>query len=146
MQIRQNVALRPILYVEDEENDVILIELSLKRAGIQQPLLTVRDGHEAIEYLAGNGRYSDRTEYPIPCLVLLDLNLPRLTGLEVLRWVSHEFLPGKPPVVVLTSSSLEEDLAHAHQLGASEYVVKTGDLALLASIATNWKHRWLDER
>lgn len=146
MQTRQNVSLSPILYIEDEENDVLLLELSLRRVGIWHPLLTVRDGHEAIEYLSGRGRFSDRTEYPIPCLVLLDLNLPRLTGLEVLRWVYQEFPPGNPPVIVLTSSSLEEDLARAQQLGASEYVVKTGDLTLLASIATKWKHRWLDGR
>jgi CheY-like chemotaxis protein len=134
----------PVLYVEDEENDVLLLGLSFKRAGIAHPIQTVRDGREALDYLSGNGQFSDRELYPLPCLILLDLNLPRLTGLEVLNWVRQEPRLKTMPVVVLTSSSLEEDHVRARQLGADDYVVKTGDLTRLTAIATAWKQRWME--
>ena len=112
-----------ILLVEDEPNDVFLIGRALQKGGITTPLHTVENGELAVSYLSGEGPYADRGRYPLPIVVLLDLKLPRKTGLEVLEW-----LRGTPlrrlPVVVLTSSKDASDVARAYDLGANSYLVK----------------------
>ena len=76
---------KAVLYVEDDDNDALFMRKAFEKAGISNPLHIVHDGQEAIDFLAGNGKFVDRQQYPLPCLVLLDLNLPKKPGLEVLR-------------------------------------------------------------
>lgn len=114
----------PILLVEDEEDDVFFFRRAMTRADFCHPLNVVRDGREAIEYLAGEGKFVERTEFPPPCLVVLDLNLPQRHGLEVLQWIRRHGPDPIVPVVILTSSTSEKDVAEAFRHGVSSYLSK----------------------
>ncbi len=135
---------RTILYVEDEENDVLLLKLGLAKAGVVNPLKAVADGQEAVAYLGGSGQYADRELYPLPGLVLLDLNLPRLSGLKVLQWIREQPQFAGMPVVVYTSSDQPSDLEKARQLGANEYVLKPSRVTQIAQAVQGLKKRWMD--
>src|ERR1700753_2252422 len=108
-----------ILLAEDEEDYVLLMQRSFDRPKIPNPLHVVWNGQEAISYLKGDGKYSNREEYPLPDLFLLDLKLPRVNGFEVLKWVREQ--PGLAPlrVLVLTSSDQIRDVNEAYKLGAN---------------------------
>lgn len=114
----------PVLYAEDDENDVFLLERAFARAQVVNPLQPVRDGAVALRYLAGTDEFSDRSRYPEPCLALLDLNLPRKSGLEILQWVRATPAVRALPVILLTSSSQARDIQAAYALGANGYLVK----------------------
>ena len=116
--------LSTILLVEDERNDVFLLQYAFETAGIANPLQVVEDGQEAVEYLAGNGKYGDREQYPLPCLVLLDLKLPVKSGHDVLRWIQHQRALQPLIVIVLSSSREDDDVNAAYTLGARSYLVK----------------------
>ncbi|HEX4645187.1 MAG TPA: response regulator [Verrucomicrobiae bacterium] len=114
-----------ILLVEDQENDVFFVERAFKQAQIGNPLFRVRDGEEAISYLTGEGEYADRTKWPLPDLVLLDLKMPRKDGFEVITWVREQRGPiRRLPIVVLTSSKEDPDVNRAYELGANTYLMK----------------------
>ncbi|MDZ7721492.1 MAG: response regulator [candidate division KSB1 bacterium] len=113
-----------ILLVEDDENDMLLTLRSLKDSNIVNPIDVVRDGVEALDYLLGRGQYSDHQERDAPAVVLLDLKLPKLGGLEVLRHIRSEPRTKHLPVVILTSSSEEKDIINGYKLGANSYVRK----------------------
>jgi CheY-like chemotaxis protein len=114
-----------ILLVEDEPNDVFLIERAFSKCEFQHSLRAVNDGEQAVAYLGGAREFGDRKKFPIPSLILLDLKLPRRTGLEVLTWLRgrHDSLK-RLPVVVLTSSKQSTDINRAYELGANSYLVK----------------------
>jgi CheY-like chemotaxis protein len=114
----------PVLYVEDEDNDVFLMHRAFQKAGVANPLHVARDGSEAMRYLSGQGDFADRERFPLPCLLLLDLNLPRRSGLEVLKWTRDQPALRAIPIVILTSSSQDRDIASAYSLGANGYLVK----------------------
>jgi CheY-like chemotaxis protein len=133
----------PILYVEDEESDVILFRHVLERAGIQNPLRTVHDGKAAKEYLAGTASFEDRQRYPLPGLVLLDLNLPYWSGLEVLDWIRQQPQLRRLPVLIFSSSNRPDDIARAYDLGANGYLVKPSALGDLRSMVLALRDYWL---
>lgn len=133
-----------ILLVEDEENDVFFFKRAAKLAGISNPLRVAQDGREAIDYLNGTGAYADRTQYPLPSLVLLDLKLPHVMGLEVLKWIRERPEFKAIIVIVFTSSKLASDIDTAYQLGANLYVVKPSDPAQLQEMLVTIKLYWLD--
>ncbi len=114
----------PILLVEDDEGEVQLTLRAFKRAGFANPISVVHDGEQALDYLFQRGDFADPAAAPRPTLVLLDLKMPRLDGLEVLRELKRAPVKRRIPVVVLTSSRHETDLAAAYDLGANAYVVK----------------------
>src|SRR3954468_16630522 len=118
--------MKPILYAEDEPDDVFFMQRAFRQAGIEHPLLAVRDGAEAIAYLSGKGKYSNRDAYPLPRLVLLDLNMPESSGFDVLNWIRSTPAVSTLPVLVLTSSSHPSDIERASLLGANGYLVKPG--------------------
>lgn len=120
-----------ILLVEDCSEDASLVLRAFKKWGITNPVHVIPDGEEAVEYLAGNGRYADREEYPLPCLALLDLNLPQMSGFDVLEWVRSEAGFKSLPVVILSGTKNREDLDKASRMGAVACVVKSLDLAEL---------------
>lgn len=132
-----------ILLVEDDEADILLLRRALRNARIANPLIEVRDGQTAIQYLAGNGVYADRARYPIPFLMLLDLRLPKLSGFEVLEWIREQPEWAELIVVVLTSSVHVPDEARAHELGANSYLVKPGNFDELVELVKGIKGRWL---
>ena len=117
-------ARQPLVVVEDDDNDVVLLERAFRKSNLLNPLVFLRDGEKARDYLAGRGEYADRAAHPLPVLMLLDLKLPRMSGLEVLEWMREQ--PGLRglPVVILTSSRESRDLERAYALGANSYLVK----------------------
>jgi CheY-like chemotaxis protein len=132
-----------ILYVEDEETDVMLLEHVLAKAGIHNPLQTVKDGKAAKDYLAGNPPFDNRRLHPLPGLVLLDLNLPYWSGFEVLEWLRQQPQLRRLPVVIFTSSSRPDDIARAYDAGANAYLVKPNALADLLALALALRDFWL---
>jgi CheY-like chemotaxis protein len=113
-----------MLYVEDEESDVYFMRRAFRRSGVGWQLHTVCDGREAVAYLLGHGKYSDRKLYPKPDILLLDLNLPLVSGFEVLTALRAEPEYVNLPVVVFSSSGRPEDRHRASELGANGYILK----------------------
>ncbi len=133
----------PILLVEDNPKDVVLIQRAFRKAQISAPLKSVSDGEKAIAYLSGESPYQDRAEYPIPVLILLDLKLPRRSGAEVLAWLRQQ--PGlkRIPVVMLTASREYADVNRSYDLGANAYMVKPVSFDNLVRILDTLNVHWL---
>jgi len=133
----------PILLVEDNPDDVLFLERALRGGDIAVPLRVVTDGASALDYLAGRGDYSDRVAHPLPALMLLDLKMPRVSGFEVLAWLRGQSQLRRLPVVVLTSSTQDDDIGRAYDLGANSYVVKPSGLKQTAAVAQQLVSYWL---
>jgi CheY-like chemotaxis protein len=116
-----------ILLVEDREDDIVLIRKSFEKAELANPLYVVRNGEEAVAYLMGEEFFSNRNEYPLPDLILLDLKMPKLDGFETLLWIRNQPGVRNIPVVILTSSAELRDVTRAYALGANSYLVKPVD-------------------
>jgi CheY-like chemotaxis protein len=134
---------QPVLLVEDDENDVLFLRRAFKQAGIPNSLHVVNNGDEAIEYLAGSGRYADRALFPMPAFVLLDLKMPRRTGLEVLAWAKRRPGVKRIPIVMLTSSKSDTDVNDAYELGANSYLVKPVAFERLIELTRSLRLYWL---
>ena len=134
---------RPILHVEDSEEDVFLLRYAFQRADIKTPVQVVEDRQQAIDYLAGIGKFADRQEFPLPCLVLLDLKLPHKMGLEVLEWIRQQPAVKSLIVIILSSSVHEGDLRRAYELGANAFLVKPSDANTMAEMCKALNHFWL---
>jgi CheY-like chemotaxis protein len=132
-----------ILQVEDEESDIFMLQLVFKRAGITSPVHVVTDGQMALDYLSGSGPFADRRQHPLPCLVLLDLKLPKLDGLEVLAWIRQQPRLKKLVVVLFSSSVVPGDVDRAYELGANSYIQKPSDPEHTLEIAQLLKGWWL---
>ncbi|AFY55842.1 response regulator with CheY-like receiver domain and winged-helix DNA-binding domain [Rivularia sp. PCC 7116] len=113
-----------ILLVEDDSNDILFIQRAMKRSKLNNPMQVVRDGDEAVAYLAGKEKYADRNVYPLPTIILLDLKLPRRSGLEVLAWLRQQHVIKRIPVVILTSSREHVDVNRAYDIGVNSYLLK----------------------
>jgi CheY-like chemotaxis protein len=139
-----NLRCGAILLVEDNENDVYFMKRAFKTAEISNALHVVGDGQSAIDYIAGNGVYADRAQFPQPCLVLLDLKLPRKSGIEVLTWIRQQSQSRTVIVIVLTTSREPHDIVTAYQLGANSFLVKPNDVLQLIEIVKAMKRFWLE--
>ena len=117
-----------VLIVDDDPDDVELLRLAFEKAKAPCGLMSAGDGKEAIRYLSGEGKYADRKLYPMPLLVLLDLNMPRVNGFEVLAWIQQNGASTFPLVITLSYSHLESDIRRAYDLGTSAYIAKPVDL------------------
>jgi len=115
---------QPILLVEDNATDVLLIRRAMARASVRNPIHVASDGDLAVAYLAGEMPYTDRQRYPLPGLVLLDLKLPKRSGHEVLGWLKTQPQLARIPVIVLSSSRLPADVNGAYDRHANSYLVK----------------------
>ena len=113
-----------VLLVEDDPNDVLFLKRAFTKAGVTLPVRVARDGQEAIDYLTNAGRFQDPEQHPRPCLVVLDLKLPKRTGLEVLQWLRRREEFSDLPVVMVTSSGEVEDRARVMHHGVEAYHVK----------------------
>lgn len=118
-----------ILLVEDNPNDAELTLRSLKKNNVSNRIHLVRDGAEALDFLFGKGAYSGRSLKNGPRVILLDLKLPKVDGLEVLRQIKRDPQVRNVPVVILTSSKEERDIVESYQLGVNSYIVKPVDFA-----------------
>src|SRR4051812_49319470 len=113
-----------ILVAEDETADAFFLKRAFAKAGVPTTLQFVRDGQEAIEYLAGEGEFANRLVHPLPHLLLLDLKMPRMDGFQVVGWVRQQPLLKRLPVIIFSSSDQEHDINRAYDLGANSYLVK----------------------
>jgi CheY-like chemotaxis protein len=137
--------LSPVLLAEDNANDVVLIRRALEENSARNPLQVVRNGQEAIQYLAGEGTFVDRAMYPFPALFLLDLKMPVMDGLQVLRWLhDHPEIPRKLPVVVLSSTELPNETQVAYAMDIQACIVKPLGYAELRERIRILKEYWLD--
>ncbi|EEF60020.1 response regulator [Pedosphaera parvula] len=132
-----------ILHVEDDTNDVTLVNLMHRKGKFESELKVVGDGEEAISYLGGMDSFADREKYPFPNLVLLDLKLPKKSGLEVLQWIRSNAATRRLPVIMLTSSNQQDDIRSAYDLGANSYLVKPGELSSLGTLLKVIHEYWL---
>ena len=132
-----------ILLVEDEENDVVFMEMALEKAGLTNEFQVAEDGEEAISYLSGKGQFADRTRFPLPALVFLDLKLPLVMGMDVLKWIRDQPALDTIVVIILTSSQQRSDIQKACALGANSYLVKPSNPAGLVEIVELVKRYWL---
>jgi len=139
MSVRDGV----ILLAEDDPNDVLSVQRAFQRTHVANSLQVVRDGEEALAYLSGQGPFADRERHPLPVLLLMDLKMPRKSGLEVLEWVRQQ--PGlkRLPIVVLTSSNQGPDINRAYELGANSYLVKPAGFDSLLELVKNLDMNWL---
>jgi len=131
-----------ILLVEDDENDVFFFQRAVNKVGMTHPLQVARDGQEAIDYLGGTGKFADRVKFPLPGLILLDLKLPFVLGLDVLEWIRVQS-ELSPIVIILSSSAAEQDVARAYRLGANAYLVKSADVSRLEGMVRAINDFWL---
>lgn len=132
-----------ILLVEDDADDVYFVTRALRESGIDVPLDVVNDGRSAVEFLLKARDRSLDQKAPSPCLMLLDLNLPHKSGLDVLKWIRQES-PWKTLIVlVLTSSTSETDMHDAYSLGANAYIIKPSDATKLGELGQLLKQFWL---
>jgi CheY-like chemotaxis protein len=132
-----------ILLAEDDENDIELFRRAFSQAQIRNPLQIVRDGDEAIAYLNGERKFSDRARYPLPALMLLDLNMPRKDGFEVLEWIRSQPELKILRVVVLTISRNVYDVTRAYRLGANSFFVKSLDAQTFSQLVESIHAYWL---
>jgi CheY-like chemotaxis protein len=131
-----------VLLVDNSANDRLLMQTVFKRVGFVQPLRYAVDGEDAIAYLRGDGAYADRSQFPLPTTMLLDLNMPKKNGFEVLDWVRQQPNLRRLRVYVLSASSRTEDIERAYDLGANAYLLKPSNLAGLTHLA-NTLVAWL---
>ena len=136
---KQNI----ILLVEDNADDVELTRMAFDKSHIVNEIVVVRDGQEALEYLFVTGAYAGRDPASMPSMILLDLNLPKLNGLDVLRRIRADERTRRLPVVILTTSSEEKDIIGGYDLGANSYVRKPVDFAEFADAARQLGLYWL---
>jgi len=132
-----------ILLVEDNPSDIGLTRRALAKSHVANELVVAEDGQEALDYLFGTGAYIGRDVTQLPAVVLLDLKLPRVDGLEVLRRIRTETLTRRMPVVILTSSKEEQDLAASYDLGVNSYIRKPVDFEQFAQAIQTLGLYWL---
>ena len=138
-----NQSLIPVLLVEDDEDDIEITRRAFRNGKIANPLHVVRDGEEGLEYLRHTGRYADPAVAPRPGLILLDLNLPRLDGREVLKLLKEDPSLRRIPVVVLTTSSEEADVLGCYDAGANTYITKPVEFEKFLQAVVTIGQYWL---
>jgi len=132
-----------ILLVEDNPDDEELTLMGLKSSGVINEVVVVRDGEEALQFLLAEGQYKDRSPEAVPAVILLDLKLPKLSGLEVLERLRANPRTKCIPVVILTSSSEEEDVINSYKLGANSFVRKPVEFSRFADAVKHLGLYWL---
>jgi CheY-like chemotaxis protein len=127
-----------ILLAEDNEDDVLIMQSTFRKAAVPNPLQVVSDGDQAIAYLKGEAPYSNRQRYPLPVVILLDLNMPRKNGFEVLAWIRADPNLRRTTVDILTASSRTVDVERALDLGANSYIIKPSKVDALVEMIKAW--------
>jgi CheY-like chemotaxis protein len=130
-----------VLVAEDDDNDILLLGRVFQKFGISR-FHFVHDGQEAIDYLQARGKYSDRSKFPFPNLLITDLKMPRLGGLEVLNWVREHNHFSVIPTIVFSASGQDSDVKTAYELGANTYIQKPSSLEELQRMVTLVLEYW----
>lgn len=136
--------LRPILLAEDDADDRLFLEMAFRENLIPNPRVYVADGEELLDYLWGRGSYAGLPEPPKPALILLDLNMPRMNGHEALEKIKADSQLRKIPVVVLSTSVVENEIEGAYQSGANSYISKPASFEDLVQTMRAVKNYWLE--
>jgi CheY-like chemotaxis protein len=134
---------KTILLVEDNPSDIELTKRALANANIANKVVVAEDGQEALDYLFGTGHYAGRDAAPLLAVVLLDLKLPKVDGLDILRRIRANRRTKRLPVVILTSSQEEQDIAAGYDLGANSYIRKPVDFSQFAEAIKSMGLYWL---
>ncbi|HXL72473.1 MAG TPA: response regulator [bacterium] len=142
MTEKRNIA--PILMAEDDADDRMLAERALIENWVANPLITVNNGEELLEYLYQKGKYSDPSTSPKPCFILLDLNMPKLDGREALKIIKEDEKLKGIPVVIMTTSKAEEDIFASYNEGANSYITKPITFIGLVKVIKALKDYWLE--
>jgi CheY-like chemotaxis protein len=143
--MNSNTAGEPLvlLLVEDNDAHAEMVKRSFEQHKVSNVIFHVDDGQKALDYIFHEGEYSDKQKYPHPNCILLDLRLPKVDGLEVLRRIKSDESTRKTPVVILTTSSADKDIAQSYEYHANSYVVKPMDFAKFESLMEDLGYYWL---
>jgi len=134
-----------VLLVEDNPEDAFMVGRAFRTVAAKNALVVLRDGEQAVRYLKGEGEYGDRLKFPIPELILLDLNMPGMNGFEVLTWVRQQPAFTRLPVIILTTSTYSPDVRQAYRLGANSFLTKPTDFMKLVSEVKAMADFWLNQ-
>lgn len=134
-----------ILLVEDSRDDAFFLRRAFLKAGFSHPIVDVRNGQQAVNYLSGNALYADRSLYPLPKLVVVDLKMPLMDGFELLAWIQNRPELVGLPAIVISSSDIPIDRERAMKLGARDYFVKPNDPADLVKVVEDLHAKWMAE-
>lgn len=134
----------PILMAEDDEDDRFLVQKAMEKNQVPNPLVIVPDGEELLDYLHRRGRFSGLAAATAPCLILLDLNMPRMDGRQALKFIKSDEKLKKIPIVVLTTSPSPEDLDGSYDVGANSYIRKPSSFDGLVKAVLSLKQYWLE--
>jgi len=132
-----------ILVADDDPNDIFLLQRAFRDAAVENPWHAVRDGQEAIDYLSGAGQFADRTLFPLPALLILDLKMPRKSGMDVLQWLRGVPALRHLPTVVFSSSAHPSDVEMAYEHGANGFIVKPSGTKDRLTLIKNLTDFWL---
>ena len=132
-----------ILIVDDSSDDFLLLKRAFQKTGVENPLSWVRSGREAINYLSGVGPYHDRAMFPMPSVILLDLNMPDGDGFDVLTWIRNKYPSGALLIVVLTRVEEIKKINRAYKLGANSFLTKPGSPEELQELINIFTGYWL---
>ena len=141
--VREYLEGTPIVMAEDDAEDRMLTEIAFRESKLTNPFFCVEDGTELMKYLHREPPFDDQQEYPMPGIILLDLNMPKMSGRECLEAIKQDERLKKIPVIVLTTSEQEEDIIKSYDLGANAYITKPVDFDKLVQIARSLGNYWL---
>ena len=133
-----------ILVAEDDTDDAFFLQRAFHKAGVRTSLKFVRDGQEVIDYLDGEGEFTDHAAHPTPDLLLLDLKMPRMNGFQVLEWVRNQPDFKRLPVIIFSSSDDGKDINQAYDLGANSYLLKPHSSEDLIAVAHKLQMYWVE--
>lgn len=133
-----------ILMADDDDDDRMLTKEAMEESRVLNQLLFVEDGVELIAYLNGDGKYENRDQYPMPGLILLDLNMPKMDGREALKLIKSDPRLRRIPVVILTTSKAEEDMVRGYDLGAASYITKPVTFSALVELMRTLGKYWVE--
>ena len=131
-----------ILIAEDSQDDAFFLERAFRKIGLKNPVQILTDGAEVLDYLKAQGKYENRTEFPFPSVMFIDIKMPRVSGFEVLQWLKDHQECKVIPTIVFSSSEQPEDIERAYQLGANAYFVKPNSTEQLADLLRSAYDFW----
>lgn len=132
----------PLLLVEDEDDDIAIITQAIKKVDFEFPVEVLKSGEDAMRYMAGDSPFADRERFPLPFLILLDLKMPGWDGFDFLQWLQYRADLHHIPVVVLTSSGMDDDVRKAYAMGAKSFLLKPSDFADMQELMRLLKQYW----
>ncbi|MCI4667349.1 MAG: response regulator [Bacteroidia bacterium] len=133
-----------ILIAEDDEEDRMLLQDAMEEGKLANKLFFVEDGEELLDYLQGKDKYQNRDLFPLPGLILLDLNLPKIDGREALKIIKADPILKRIPVIVLTTSKAEEDIVRTYDLGVNSFITKPVSFEGLVDVTQTLSHYWFE--